>query len=378
MLLEKEMRKWIIKLFWLLLLLQLSSCALEPVAPGKLVTEEFMLPASFVGTSGPYIANLDAMVIRPDDAQRHPLAVINHGTDGRAPKKMSPKEMRGMAQEFARRGWVAIIFTRRGYGKSDGLFEDGPRKYTAADYERVGRAGASDIREVIRLMADKPYVDAARVISVGVSGGGFATVALTADPPPGLVAGINFAGGQASALPNGSGFTVHNESALLEVFGRFGKTSRIPMLWVYALNDSHFGPALAKQAYAIFTEAGGKAEFVAAPALGVDGHALFIRMYASIWTRYVDAFLLRKNMKLMDGLIAVEDEAGVDYPPHMSPAIKATFLDYLDAGDHKAFAMSYAQGWSWVSKQVSGEAAAQNALKGCATCFVVSIDGHAP
>jgi dienelactone hydrolase len=39
-----------------------------------------------------------------------------------------------------------------------------------------------------------PQVDAAHVVAMGVSSGGFATVALTAKAPDGLVAAINFAG----------------------------------------------------------------------------------------------------------------------------------------------------------------------------------------
>ena len=44
----------------------------------------------------------------------------------------------------------------------------------------------------------RPDIDATRIISVGQSAGGFATVALTADPPAGLVAAISFAGGRGS------------------------------------------------------------------------------------------------------------------------------------------------------------------------------------
>lgn len=40
---------------------------------------------------------------------------------------------------------------------------------------------------------------------------------------------------------------VCNEDGLVQAFASFGKTSRVPMLWVYATNDSYFGPDLARR-----------------------------------------------------------------------------------------------------------------------------------
>ena len=75
------------------------------------------------------------------------------------------------------------------------------------------------------------------MIAVGHSAGGFASVALSADPPPGLVAAISFAGGRGSRADD----EVCSEDALVKAFATFGKTSRIPLLWVYAANDRFFG-----------------------------------------------------------------------------------------------------------------------------------------
>ena len=81
----------------------------------------------------------------------------------------------------------------------------------------------------------------AHVIAAGVSTGGFATVALTAQAPPGLVAAISFAGGRGS----NADFAICNPADLFDAFRDFGKHSRTPMLWVYAENDRYFWPALA-------------------------------------------------------------------------------------------------------------------------------------
>ena len=291
---REEMRKWAINLFCLSLLLFLSSCATGLLSENDLVTEEFMLPGTFQGPSGTYTANLDTLVIRPNDGQPHPMAVINHGVDGHDLKSISVEKMRGMAIEFARRGWVAVAFTRRGFGKSEGQYVEGPSEPMVAGYQRGGRIASKDIREVMRLMSEKSYVNSSRIICIGVSGGGFATLALTAYPPPGLVAAINFAGGlSAHVKGTDSVFAIRNESAEVEAFGRYGKTSRIPTLWVYAANDRLFDHTFAMRLYTAFTDAGGKAEFVTGLAWGDNGHWMFFN--STVWAWYVDDFLKKRE-----------------------------------------------------------------------------------
>ena len=65
---------------------------------------------------------------------------------------------------------------------------------------------------------------------------------------------------------------------LVEVTREFGTKSRIPMLWIYAENDTYFGPDLANRMHKAFTEAGGKAEFRIFPPFGSDGHFLSMRL----------------------------------------------------------------------------------------------------
>ncbi|HXP97013.1 MAG TPA: CocE/NonD family hydrolase, partial [Telmatospirillum sp.] len=338
------------------LLLSIAS----PATATGLIEESIRLPARFEGVFGADTANLDALVIRPDDGARHPLAVLNHGTTAGQEKHKSPRGMRGQALEFARRGWVSVTFTRRSFGASEGSFaEHTGKSCDRAVYEPAARAAAEDVREVIRLMAEKPYVDGSRVISVGQSTGGLATVALTAAPPPGLVAAINFAGGHGasghddSVRPN----MVCNESALIEAFAAFGKTSRIPMLWVYAENDHYFGPALAKKLYAAFTEGGGEAEFIAAPAFGSEGHFLFSRAGTPLWTKYVDAFLEKQKLKLLDLPLPIVDGSDVRYPSGLNEPGRISFLDFLDARGHKAFVMSAGGHYCWFSGRDSVDVA---------------------
>jgi dienelactone hydrolase len=326
-----------------------------------LIEESIMLPASFPWLIGTHVVKLDALVIRPDDDERHPLAVINHGTprDASDRQRMSARDFRGQAREFASRGWVAVSFTRRGYGASAGEDAEFSGNCSTAFYAPAGRRSAEDVREVIRLMKEKPYVDGAKVVSVGRSSGGFATVALTADPPPGLVAAINFAGGRGSIRPD----EVCNPSGLIEAFAVFGRTSRVPMLWVYAENDHYFGLDLAKRFYQAFTAGGGKAEFIAAPVFGRDGHSLFTRVGTPIWSIYVDSFLEAQNLRLVDRPSSID--ADIRYPSGLNERGKTAFLDFLDARGHKAFVVSANGRFGWRSGRENPEDAVEQAMKLC-------------
>jgi len=310
--LEVGLKKLLVFILWLALFPFLSGCDTieanaSPVAPGHLVMERITLPAQFENWDGSrYMVNLDALVVRPDDNQVHPLAVINHGYEPINHGSMSLDEFQGRAMEFARRGWVAVAFTRRGYGGSGGRFVEKIRDWSRPALVRVGQIPAEDIREAVRLMGQKSYVDASKVIAVGISGGGYATIALAANPPPGLVAAINFAGGEGTSAPT---LTDRVQENLAKAAATFGKTARVPMLWIYAENDHIATQAMAKQMFAAFTKAGGNAEFIAAPSFTTyknEGHFLF-RYGISVWAPYVDAFLEKQGLKLMDGLIPVSN-----------------------------------------------------------------------
>ena len=310
--LEVGLRKLLIFIGCLTLFPLLSGCDTieanaSPVAPGHLVMERITLPAQFENWDGSrYMVNLDALVVRPDDNQAHPLAVINHGYEPINHGSVSLDEFQGRAIEFARRGWVAVAFTRRGYGGSGGRFVEHVRDWSRPALVRVGQIPAEDIREAVRLMGQKSYVDASKVIVIGISGGGYATIALAANPPPGLVAAINFAGGEGTDDP---ALTDRVHEMLAKAAATFGKTARVPMLWIYAENDHIATQAMAKQMFAAFTEAGGHAEFIAAPSFTTyknEGHFLF-RYGVSVWAPYVDAFLQKQGLKLMDGLIPVSN-----------------------------------------------------------------------
>jgi dienelactone hydrolase len=321
---------------------------------------------------------LEALFVRPSEPGRYPLALIAHGSP-RSPAdraNMTPLGMLPQALEFARRGWAAVIVMRRGYGGSDGGWAEAFGSCDNPNYIATGTAGAADLKTTLEFVSHRPDVDPNRMIAVGVSAGGFATVALTADPPPGLVAAISFAGGRGS-LENDR---VCRPDRLIDAFRAFGKRSRVPMLWVYAANDHFFAPALAQQFKAAFASGGGSVDFVAAPAFGEDGHGLFSPAGIPDWTPDVETFLQRQNLTMRASPLPLPRPA-IAAPRELGANGQKAFATFLIDAPHKAFALSPDGFFGWQSGMRTVEAARADALKFCQqnakNCHVMFVDDAA-
>ena len=324
------------------------------------------------------LGTLEALLVRPNAPGRYPLALIAHGSPRSAAERpdMTPLRMLPQALEFARRGWAALIVMRRGYGNSDGGWAEAYGPCGNPDYIAAGTAGAADLKLAMEFISHRADIDPARMIAVGVSAGGFATVALTADPPPGLIAAISFAGGRGS-MQDGQDC---RSDRLVAAFRAFGARSRIPTLWVYAANDHFFGPDLAKELDAAFTGAGGNVTFVAASAFGNDGHGLFSPAGTAVWTPYVDAFLQKQNLTLREAPLPlpVPDLAA---PPQLGVSGKEALAAYEIDAPHKAFAVAQDGAFGWKSGVRTTEKARAEALKFCQQraqhCDVIFVDDAA-
>jgi dienelactone hydrolase len=326
-------------------------------AAGAFVEEEFRIP--FSSGSGSF----EALLVRPDEPGRYPLALINHGSPRSAADRpnMTPFSMLPQAIEFARRGWAAVVVLRRGYGGSSGGWAESYGSCDNPNYLAAAASAAADLKTATAYLARRPDIDASRMISVGVSAGGFATIALTADPPSGLVAAINFAGGRGS-LTNDQ---VCGRDRLIGAYAAMGKRSRVPMLWVYAENDHFFGPQLAQQLRQAFTSGGGNVEFIRAAAFGEDGHGLFSRAGIPIWSGYVDVFLKTRNLTLRSPPLPPPVPPALPAPSVLSASGRTAFEDYLASPPHKAFAVSRDGGYGWRTGMRTTQIARAGALKAC-------------
>lgn len=342
----------------------------SPAAAQNYIREELRLPMN--GTA----KGLDTLFIRPAEPGRYALVILSHGAPRKAEDRpnITPKNSYAIALEFARRGFAVATVVRRGYGSTGGELVEATGPCNNPDYVRSGRAGATDIRAAIAALSKRADVDATRIIAVGQSAGGLATVALTAAPPPGLVAAINFAGGRGSRAD----FDVCTEERLVDAFRTFGKTSRVPMLWVYTANDHFFEPRLAEKFYDAFTAGGGKAEYIRAPAFGKDGHTLFSSVGIAQWTPLVERFLKANYLAMRAEPAPLPPLPPLTPPPQLSERGRESFDRYRRALGPKAFAVSKDGAFGWQSARRSIEDARSSALKSCEdgkrTCSVVFID----
>jgi pimeloyl-ACP methyl ester carboxylesterase len=86
---------------------------------------------------------------------------------------------------------------------------------------------------------------------LGHSTGGFAVTAAAANNPPGVVGILDFAGGHGSAGPD----RVCSPDRLVEDAGIFGRTARVPALWVYSENDHYIPAALGRRMFEAYVSA---------------------------------------------------------------------------------------------------------------------------
>lgn len=338
-----------------------TSWAAPAIPRSEIERKPMRLLAVFEGGAA---IELEALLVKPAAEARYPLALITHGSprQSEARRRMSAAQMSFQAEELARRGYVAVVVMRRGYGTSEGSWDESSGRCDSADHERAARESARDLRAALRALASHPQVDATRTIVIGQSAGGIGTLALAADPPPGLKAVVNFAGGRGSRAPN----EICREDRLIEAYAAFGKAARVPSLWIYTENDHYFGPELARRMFAAYREKGGVGELRLLPAFGEDGHALFARRGGvPQWRPLLDAFLRKNDLPTWDSPPTEPSVAQLPAPEVLATEYLQQWHRYLESSDNKAFAISPTGRFAWRSGRYTPAAARTAALDAC-------------
>jgi dipeptidyl aminopeptidase/acylaminoacyl peptidase len=262
-----------------------------------MLTEDIMVPAEGRGFFGRTEYRLATYVHKPDNfdsSKKYPVVIISHGTSVDPYTRTHTRLDYAFASEyFVQKGFVAVVPMRRGYAGSDGAsIADSIGSCSNPDYSSAAREASRDIAAVISYVKGLPYADAHRILLVGTSTGGFASMAAASLNIDGVIGAINFAGGQGGLSRTESYGHACREQRLIETMGAFGK-AKIPTLWIYSENDSFFGPELAQAMFADFTRNGGKGRLVIAPPFG---HGLLSREQGrDIWAPYSDTFLSELN-----------------------------------------------------------------------------------
>lgn len=276
--------------------------ALAP-SQARLVEDQFELPVRVGDAYGKAIAQtIRVTVFRDDEVEgARPLAVINHGRapEAAARAAMGRARYSVAARWFVRQGFIVAVPTRIGYGVSGGEDVEDTGGCTGKRYEPGYAAAAAQTLALLQYMHSRDDVLKDRTLVLGQSYGGTTAVAVAALAPPGVAAVINFAGGGGGNPKTQPGRPC--ASHLLErLFAGYGRTARLPTLWIYAENDLFFGPTLPKEWFEAFRRAGGHGEFVQFPAAGDDGHSLFTAFPAT-WQPVVADFLHRNGYPIGDG-----------------------------------------------------------------------------
>ncbi|MEY3202609.1 MAG: hypothetical protein RIR70_2159 [Pseudomonadota bacterium] len=283
-------------------------------------------------------------VMKPATGGPWPLVVINHGR-AIAAKRAAQGRARheDQARYFTSRGFAVILPTRVGYAETYGDFDP---EYTGCGSSRVNHLHTvlrSQIVAAVEFARSQPDIDASRWLVTGSSVGGLASLMTLQDPPPGLIGGINFAGG-IGGNPDIQPGAPCDPQRLSDLFRTARSERRVPNLWIYWANDRYWGAQIPKDWFAAWRATQQPAEYIELPAIPGDGHLGFSRDMDA-WTPKVDAFLKQLGFAQQppDGRPAPSGFARideVDKVPVPEKTREGLYRRFLAASPPRAFAIS--------------------------------------
>lgn len=323
-------------------------------------------------------AQLETLIVKRRGAEGPlPVALITHGKppDRGSMSGMRAERMRQQARDMARRGWLAVAVMRRGFGQSDG---PPAADLTCASLEMLPRfeRDAQDLAAVLTEVLKRPDAQPDNALAMGVSAGGAAALALAALQPPGLKAVVNISGGLKvqECLEK-------SEATLVGAISALAPRIKAQTLWVYADNDSFFGPKVVDRMYEAALDKGMRVRRVALPAIGTDGHDIFSTAQGRrAWLLELDQSLAGWQMPTWPrGLI---DEFAKALK--IDPARNRTVLErYMASPGEKALAFSRTSGRLFFRFGGGSSAAVEEgAMKDCASaglqdCRLAAVDNAA-
>jgi dienelactone hydrolase len=254
------------------------------------------VPTTVTGLDG--VKRTGDMIVthfRPSGQGPFPAVIYSHGR--RPYHRAWPARYREaeLASFWVQRGFAFFYATRLGYGAT-GLEPDVESAGGVCKYAPGVDAVVTQLGGVVRYAQSLSFVDQNRILLVGNSTGGLATIAATGRPPRGVVAAVNFSGGAGGGITPGRPC---NEPEIRRLITNAGRSARTPMLWLYAANDSLWGPQFPREWHAAYVKSGGRAHLHIFPSVGSDGHNLkdHIEVWAPVVTDYLPklGFMVRNR-----------------------------------------------------------------------------------
>ena len=334
--------------------------------------ESALVPVKIDGET----VRLEMLAVKPQNASgRLPVILISHGKPATQAEMATvhATNYRSVAHDFARRGWLAVAVVRRGYGLSEGKFEAAGNCKTGFNLMRQFRAEGADLEAALAVVTQRRDVDFNRIVALGVSNGGVASLALSALAPKGLRAVVNISGGLRSR-------ECPFDDQLVSTFRNLGELGSAPSLWMYAENDSFFPPEIAARLHAAYAQSSPPVTFVKMPAVSDDGHKLFSSTEGRIlWWPEVDKFF--RSLDLPTWPAGMIDQ--VMLQNQLDPKHRPSVERYVSAPGEKALVKGGTGATlHWWAGAENADEATRRALAACVDrkampCTVIMRNGDA-
>ena len=243
-------------------------------------------------------------VINSQSKEASPVVIFSHGRSGSIAERAALKNPvnPNIVRYWHSHGYSVVAAIRPGYGDNSSIDpEDHGVKWTGdtcsgeADFQKTASAANHADKSVHTWLSSQEWVKRDRLLLVGQSVGGFATVNACGLNWSGVIGCINFVGG-AGGNPTASPGKSCKPERISEVLSNAAKTTIVPSLWLYSANDKFWGEEPPKQWFKSFQEIAkatvhnAKSEFFAAPAVGENGHSMQVNGM-KLWTPLVDKWL---------------------------------------------------------------------------------------
>ena len=266
-------------------------------AQAKLVTEIIKVPVSVANLYGKtterdvVVTLLHGDAFVKDSTKPYPIAIINHGRAAKPEERAAFGRATNItnARWLAGMGFLVASPTRIGYGITGGEDLEDTGACNKKNYAPGYKAGVDQTLQVLQTLRQHPDISPGGGLILGQTFCGTIAIGVAAQNPPGILATFNFAGG-GGGNPETHPMQPCGTANLEHMFATYGKTAKIPTLWVYTENDQWMGPKYPKEWFEAYKAKSGTGEFLFLPPNGTDGHGVFSRDPAA-WRPQVLQFM---------------------------------------------------------------------------------------
>ncbi|GBQ20149.1 dienelactone hydrolase [Acetobacter estunensis NRIC 0472] len=232
---------------------------------------------------------LEATLLVPHGAKKPlPLAIVSGGASGVSEDARGKRDRYDyLSGYFLARGYAVLRPMPRGFGGSGGHIITG-----GCDLASVGWSDAQDIRTVIQtVLEQRSELDGTRIVTAGISFGGWVQMAFGTTPLPGMKAQLLF-------YPLMHESDCHDDGqSLVEGARVFGERSELPTLWIQGENDSKAPTDVWQAMFAAYHDGNDKAELLDIKKFGNDSHAMLLDAHGlKPWQDKADALLARVGL----------------------------------------------------------------------------------